>query len=637
MLIFAVMLLLSATSGKSFMTQASCKQTSISDSITCFPQTGKFYTLAGRVVDWEIVGEKNITSYDEEITRWSVHDVIGDVVYVNRMYADSYISPANGIDWMDTEDFDYVIATNRTILSVYWKCMSLAMTSSPVSGNRSIEEDVGEHTWAWFPSNLSIGINVNVSFTGDRWFLDDMLFAVIGEDAIRILDKKQDCWIVHMPPSLTKDGARVRTETYWVDKDTLIPLKIYGEAWTLSGLDGFAFEDVLVNTNIDLGPESTQLSSPTYTIPVPITPEFPDAGKFYTWYLIENSLYVSGATNVTYCDDGLFTIWVVNVTGDEAQVYRILWFEDISINATEGTEKLEAVGIQYYNYTINIKTREILKVAGCLYLIIISSLTYEKIDRTSQLAGDIGEETYYWLPKNLSMGATVNISWTRDMPIDNGTYSVIGESIISTLDKRQDCWILYMPPTLSIDKTWNYTETYYCDKDTGIILESATNGWAVDGTSADYSTLRFIGTNVDLGPQTYVFPVIADSQTFYVKIMTNSTILIETFNFSKEDVKLSYNVTGPFGTMGFCNVTIPQGLLKGPWIIKVNSKTIIPNITYTDNYTFIYFNYNHSTCPIEIFGSWVIPELLVMAILLLLIAPTLLAFTVRKKKARTIC
>jgi hypothetical protein len=99
----------------------------------------------------------------------------------------------------------------------------------------------------------------------------------------------------------------------------------------------------------------------------------------------------------------------------------------------------------------------------------MTSLTYRTEDRTPLLAGDVGEETFCWLPKNLYVGATVNITWTHDWPseVDNGTYTVTGEKIISALDKPQDCWILHLPPTPSIDGSWNWLETYYSDKDVG--------------------------------------------------------------------------------------------------------------------------------------------------------------------------
>ncbi|MBT0160839.1 hypothetical protein G4O51_12740 [Candidatus Bathyarchaeota archaeon A05DMB-2] len=629
---FVSLLFLSASPGISLITQATYEQTTKSNSVNPFPQAGKFYTLAGRGFDWAFIDGENVTTdYWEEIHKWSVQDVVGDVVLVNR----TYVLPQAEVNYVDTEDFDYEIAVNRTILSAYWKGMAFASTGFLGSDERSLDEDVGEHTWAWFSTDLYIGAYILVSWTGDHRFLGDMLYEVVDEEVIEILGEKQESWMVRMPPVVTVDGTQGRTETYWVDKDTGIPLKLYTEGWVLDGSSGLLGEFVLVNTNIDLGPESTEEPSPTYTLTVPTTPGFPEAGKFYTWYYLEDGWYMSGAANITYYNEGLFTWWVADVTGTEALVYRIFWYQHIS--EAGGAKELEAVEIQCYNYTMDINTREILRAAGLLYRVNTTSLAYEVEDRTPQLVGDVGEETYCWLPKNLNIGATVNITWTIDWPdnVDNGTYTVTGEKIINALGKPQACWILYMPPTPSINGKWNISETYYSDKDVGTPLGGDGKGWAVDGNSAYSYFLQFIDTNIDLGPKTYVFQVVADGQTFYVVVVTNSTVLVETFAFSQGDMKISYNVTGASDTAGFCNVTIPMALLRdNPWTVKVGNLTITPIITDNDTHNFLYFNYNHSTYLVEISGTWVIPEFPSAIILPLFMVFSVIGIVFAKKKLR---
>jgi len=325
------------------------------------------------------------------------------------------------------------------------------------------------------------------------------MYEVVGEDVIQVVNQKQDCWLLWMPPSVTLDGTQGREETYWVDKDTGVPLKLHGKGWALDGSFGWEGEDVLVNTNIDLGPESTQPPSPTYTLSVPATPGFPETGKFWSWYVLEDGWYMRGTTNVTYYTEGVFTWWAVEVTSNEALVKSIVWYEQISL--AESVEELEAAVVRNYNYTINVGTREILKAAGSLYRVNMTSLTYTMENRTPLLAGDIGEKTYCWLPTNLNIGASVNISWTHDWPssVDNGTYTVMSEQIISALGKPQVCSILYMPPTPSQDGTQILTETFYSDKDVGIALRMVSKGWANDGTSAYKDILQFADTNVDLG------------------------------------------------------------------------------------------------------------------------------------------
>jgi hypothetical protein len=630
--------LLSVTVGNSFMAEASCQKTTSSDS---FPQTGKFYTLAGRTFNWGSVGGKNVTTgNDEELYKWSVQDIVGDVVLVNRtmVIAHTYNQPGTGENYTDTYDLDYEIATNRTVLSAHQKYMRFDTTGFQWSSERPLGEDVGEHTWGWFPTDLHIGDYVLVGWIYDNNFLNDMLYEVVDEEVIQVIGQKQDCWIVRMPPSVNIDGTYVRTETYWVDKNIGVPLKLYEQAWALDSSSGFAVEHVLVHTNIDLGPESTEELSPTYTLTVPTTPDFPEAGKFHTSYYLEEGWYMSGPTNITYYNEGLCTIWVVNVIGDEALVHKILWFEQVS--ASGGLEELEAIGIQYYNYAINTDTREILNAAGSFYSINMTSLTYTGEDRTSLLAGDIGEQTYCWLPTNLNIGATINISWTHDRPtnVDNGTYAVIDQRVVTAFDKPQECWILYMPPTSSIDGTWNYSDTSYSDKDVGIPLADVEKGWAVDSSSAWVANVWLINTNVYLGPSTYVFQVVADSQTFNVTVVTNSTIPTQTFDFSQGEKEISFNVTGLSGTEGFCNITIPRTLMDctdlNEWMIFANG-TDISSICIKNrdtSYTYICIPYNHSVQPIVVKGRWVVPEFPAAIIMPLFMIATLLAVMIHRRR-----
>lgn len=279
-LFFILVFFLGTTFGKCFIHKTACEQIATDDSVVSFPQPGKFYTVVCRAVIWNIVDGKNITSHEEDFIKWSVKDVVDDVAYINRTDVYSYINPETGENYIAINDFDYRIATNRTILSAYWKWMCFNTAGFLGLDERPFDEDVGEHTWAWFPTNFSIGAYVNVSWTGDRRFLGDTQYEVIGEETIEILGKKQECWLLYMPPVKTDDATQGRTDTWWVDKDTGIPVKDYCLGWSLDGLFGFAANLVLTNTNIDLGPESTETQSLTYTLTVPTDAGFPEAGKF---------------------------------------------------------------------------------------------------------------------------------------------------------------------------------------------------------------------------------------------------------------------------------------------------------------------------------------------------------------------
>lgn len=156
LLAFVSVFLLSATLGNSFVTKAPFERTASSDSIDSFPQAGKFLTLAGPTFVWEVIDGKNVTtSHYEEIDKWSVEDVVGDVALVNRTYLEAYIRPQTGENYTETYDFDYQIATNRTILSVHLNDMGFTTAGFVGSGEVWLDVDVGEHTCAWFSTDLA--------------------------------------------------------------------------------------------------------------------------------------------------------------------------------------------------------------------------------------------------------------------------------------------------------------------------------------------------------------------------------------------------------------------------------------------------------------------------------------------------
>jgi len=644
LLALVLVFLLSATLGKSFMTETSFEKTANIDSIGSFLQAGKFCTLAGRTVNWESVGGENVTSgHDEEIYKWSIQDVVGDVALVNRTCVVAHIRPQTGENYTDTYDFDYEIATNRTILSAHLKYMRFDTTGFQGASEDLIDEDEGEHAWAWLPTDLYMGATVNISWTWDKNFLGDMLYSVTSEQVIEILGGKQDCWMLQLPPSVTLDGTQKRTETYWVDKDTGIPLKLYSRRWVLDGSGGYDEECVLVNTNIDLGLESTEFPSPTYTLTAPATPGFPEVGKFYAWNIHVDDWFISGEKNITCYEDGLCIWLVVGVTDNVALVSRMVWFEYFRLD--NSVRELEDVTIWHFNYTIDIDTREIQSATGSEYEVNMTSLTYKTTNMTPYLAADIAEETYCWFPTNLNVGAKVNITWTGDFPsgIDNATYTVIDEKIVNCLDTSQASWILHMPITSSIDGTYRHTETWYSDKDAGIPLRVISEKRNADGNGAHINTPSLIDTNVYLGPNTYVFQAVADSQTFNIAFVTNSTIPTQTFDFSQGEKKISFNVTGLSGTTGFCNITIPRALVDctdlNEWVILANGINISDSCCKNRdaNHTYIYIPYNHSVQRIVVKATLVVPEfpaaiiLLLFFMILFLISVVFMKFKKKKK------
>jgi parallel beta-helix repeat protein len=120
---------------------------------------------------------------------------------------------------------------------------------------------------------------------------------------------------------------------------------------------------------------------------------------------------------------------------------------------------------------------------------------------------------------------------------------------------------------------------------------------------------------------------------YRIAVTSNSTA--SDFYFDPSATKLGLNVTGPDGTVGFCRVVLPKGLLwiesGHQWAVSVNQT--IANaliIDQYDNNTYLYFAYGQSTQMIEIKGSHAVPEFQEVSILMIL--TLLLAATVLKRK-----
>ncbi len=138
--------------------------------------------------------------------------------------------------------------------------------------------------------------------------------------------------------------------------------------------------------------------------------------------------------------------------------------------------------------------------------------------------------------------------------------------------------------------------------------------------------------------------------TYYVPLSSNSTIRNFSFNYNATYGAINITASGPPGTSGFCNVTIPRALLDvnvypDQWTIIIDGKIATTNCTITRStngeYTFIYIPYTHSTHPITIEGTKpfpempqnILPQILIVATL---IATLLLIATRRKRIARSL-
>jgi hypothetical protein len=155
-----------------------------------------------------------------------------------------------------------------------------------------------------------------------------------------------------------------------------------------------------------------------------------------------------------------------------------------------------------------------------------------------------------------------------------------------------------------------YNMSFYWDTKTGIMCEEnmAYKMSYTDNMTYYYYNMSMLWrmTATNMWPAVFTAQ---DGYAFDVTMTSNSTI--SDFNFNESLKQISFNVTGPTGKTGYCNVTIPQELLQGePWTVYVNSTdcTMLCSIAGNSTHTFVYIPYTCSTNIVQIKGTWVIPE-----------------------------
>jgi len=131
-----------------------------------------------------------------------------------------------------------------------------------------------------------------------------------------------------------------------------------------------------------------------------------------------------------------------------------------------------------------------------------------------------------------------------------------------------------------------------------------------------------------------VCAVVWEDFQYLVPIRSNSTVT--DFIFNQTLAQVSFKVTSGSGTVGYCNVTIPNDLLWGEFTVQMDGNPPRESIR-KDNATHIslYFTYDlQSTMTVQITGTEVIPEFPSFLILPLFLVATLLAVIFYRTKPK---
>ncbi|MEM2103166.1 MAG: hypothetical protein QXM22_06610 [Candidatus Bathyarchaeia archaeon] len=103
----------------------------------------------------------------------------------------------------------------------------------------------------------------------------------------------------------------------------------------------------------------------------------------------------------------------------------------------------------------------------------------------------------------------------------------------------------------------------------------------------------------------YIFMVTWNDQIFHVVVETTSDI--SNFYFSQPNAEIGFNVSGPDGTYGSSNVTIPKSLLwvdnMMEWKVLMDGAPLASPIFFNGTHTKFYLHYAQSTHKIQIIGT----------------------------------
>ncbi len=119
-------------------------------------------------------------------------------------------------------------------------------------------------------------------------------------------------------------------------------------------------------------------------------------------------------------------------------------------------------------------------------------------------------------------------------------------------------------------------------------------------------------------------------------VVTKSNSTVSTIDLDQPHRLLNFNVSGPDGTIGFCNITIPKNLLDAPdsnyWLVLVDGMMVSPTTSDNATHSSLYFTYTHSLHRVQILGTAVIPEFTTIIVPLLFLAITFVAVALRKTR-----
>jgi parallel beta-helix repeat protein len=155
------------------------------------------------------------------------------------------------------------------------------------------------------------------------------------------------------------------------------------------------------------------------------------------------------------------------------------------------------------------------------------------------------------------------------------------------------------------------------------------SAYTIDVNNVDnYPLMTAIGI-----PTEKSFNVTVGETDYVITTVSNSTV--SDLNFDQASKQLSLNVSGPSGTTGFCNITVPAELMSGDFTLYLDDVALVEGVDYTQSYNGTHYmfsiTYAHSTHVIDLVSTEVVPDFAAWLFLPFLMFATLLGFALRKR------
>ena len=145
--------------------------------------------------------------------------------------------------------------------------------------------------------------------------------------------------------------------------------------------------------------------------------------------------------------------------------------------------------------------------------------------------------------------------------------------------------------------------------------------------ATNQTTFNLVSTTLN------VWSIFIDGRPYSVSTLSNATI--SNLALNQTLIEISFDVSVPEGTIAFCNITIPNDLMRGDdaWLVLVDSTATFIQSSGNGTHTSLYFTYPDTATKIQVQGTWVVPEFPTFIFPMLLLVVTLVATFLARNRA----